>query len=111
MSGGLDLIRAEVERLGSVRAVADALGYSRSAVSLALSGTYPGSTARLEAAAVERLGRVLCPHQEQEIAVAACKRLREAPMQTSSRAAYRQWQACRTCAHNPDRDGDGGGDV
>ena len=101
---GLDLIRAEVERRGSIQAVAAELDYSRSAISLALAGRYPGSTERLEARAVERLGRVHCPHQERDISITECRRLRRAPMQTSSRAAFRQWQACRLCPNNPDRE-------
>ena len=104
MIGGLDLIRTEVERTGSIQAVADALGYSRTAISLALDGRYKGSTARIEARAHERLGRVHCPHQRQEIPLPTCQRLREAEMPTASPAAWRQWQACLTCPNNRSTD-------
>ena len=57
----LALLRAAVKRLGSIQAVADRLDYSRTAVSLVLSGKYGKSTDALAQAVLTRLDQVACP--------------------------------------------------
>ena len=99
----LELLRTRVARDGCA-AVGRAIGYSRTAVSLANAGKYPGGTEKLASAVMDRLGAVLCPHQGREIPMKTCRGLRSAPMPTANRSAYRQWQACRTRPHNPERD-------
>ncbi|MFG1409482.1 hypothetical protein V5G24_00080 [Xanthobacter sp. VTT E-85241] len=96
----LALLRDAVKQRRSIAAVAHALGYSRSAISMALAGKYVGGTARLRARILEVLvHQVQCPHLGEPIAPSACRDLRERPMSTANRDAIKQWQACRMCAH------------
>ena len=101
MTDWLATLRAVADRDGKAEA-ARRIGYSRPAVSLVLSGRYPGDTTKIAAAVLARLGTVACPHQDATIPAVACQRLRTAPMPTANRQAFQQWQACRTCPNNPD---------
>lgn len=103
----LSLVSEARARLGSIDAVARMIGYSRASLSLALNGRYPGSTDRMEAAALDRLGQVNCPHLGRQIGGPECRQYRTRPMPMSSVTALRHWQACRTCRHNPEREGEG----
>lgn len=104
----LDLLRRAVERHKSKGAVAALLGYSRPAVSMALSGTYKGNTRHLRERIVAVLvDQVQCPHIGEAIPPARCAELRARPMSTSNRDALKQWQACRSCPFNGRGDDDG----
>lgn len=83
--------------------VAAKLGYSRTAVTLYLSGKYPGGVARLEARIVERLGGVDCPFLGRTISNADCASHASRDCPSTSPMALRHWQACKTCDHNPKR--------
>ena len=96
-----DLLADEVART-DITAAAKCLGYSRTAVSLALAGKYPGRTDKLEKVVLSKLAdRVHCPFQGDLIAMTACETLRGLALPTSNPAALRQWRACQTCQHNP----------
>jgi hypothetical protein len=100
----LALLRTAVAREGSVAAVArhisDAAGspISRSAVSAALNGNYPGGTDRIAKRVLDTYARVDCPFLQRSITHGECRTYREAPVPTSSPLAMRHWRACRTCA-------------
>lgn len=94
----LDLLRRAVAEHKSRRIVAEMLGYSRPAISMALSGTYKADTAGLRARIMAVLvDQVLCPHLGRAIAPDECADLAARPMSTSNRDALKQWQACRAC--------------
>jgi hypothetical protein len=95
-----DLLAAEAART-SIAATGRRLGYSRTAVSLALAGKYPGRTDKLSATVLAVLGRQVCPHLGREITPGECADNAGA-MPTSSPAALRLWRACQTCPHRPD---------
>ncbi|MEN5083712.1 hypothetical protein ABE438_14610 [Bosea sp. TWI1241] len=98
------LLRQQVERLGSVGAVAGKLGYSRPAISGALHGTYVGNTDRLRSRIVEVfLDAIVCPHVGKAIAPDECRWWRTCPCPTHSNVAANHWLACKTCPNNPDR--------
>ena len=97
----LDFLADEAART-SIAATARRLGYSRTAVSLALAGKYPGSTDRLAATVLDILGRLACPHLEREVTPGECA-VNGGQMPTSSPAALRLWRACQTCPHNTTR--------
>jgi hypothetical protein len=81
------------------QAVADRLGYSRPAISLALSGHYPGSTDRL-AARIERIygnPQVLCPHFQTLIPLADCEAHQQRPYNPANADRLRLYLACRRC--------------
>lgn len=97
------LVEAAIERLGSKKAVAEKIGYSRSSLSLALSGGYrSGSLDKLEQAIRDALADTIpCPHLGVDLAPAACADYRALPLQTANPQSVRHWQACRFCPHNP----------
>ncbi|MFE0757214.1 hypothetical protein ACFW16_24860 [Inquilinus sp. NPDC058860] len=95
------LLRAEASRRGSIRAVADAIGRSRTAVSLALSGKYPASdTSRFEAAVLAALDQVECPFLAERVQRDRC-RLALGPCPTHAPHAAAHWRACQTCLNKP----------
>ncbi|MBF0094907.1 MAG: LacI family transcriptional regulator [Alphaproteobacteria bacterium] len=100
MPDWLTLLRDEVGR-SNITQAAKKLGYSRTAVSQALSGTYGAGTSRLSAKVILVLGRVSCPGAGREVSPVECRELRSRPMPTGNRNAFRSWQACRTCPHRP----------
>lgn len=99
-----ELLLEQKARLGSIQAVADALGVSRTQVSLYLSGTYAdrgGRADKLEAKTLEAFGSLkLCPHQQIEITPRSCEETRTAPMPTSDPAKLKLWIACKSCPLN-----------
>jgi DNA-binding transcriptional regulator YdaS (Cro superfamily) len=85
-------------------ALARHLGVSRSGISQALDGRYPGNTKHLRALVMERLADLLiCPHTAREITPADCRTTRERSLAAASgsRTDVKQWQACQACLHNP----------
>lgn len=80
----------------SITEVAESLGYGRSAISLVLSGKYPGGTAKIAAKVIGTFtDSIQCPHVGRDITQAACADHQSRPMPTSDPAALRQWIACR----------------
>lgn len=98
-----ELVREAMARHGSITAVAAKLGYSRTALSLAISGRYrANSLERLEAAIADAFeGQIACPHLKADISSTVCRDYREQPIPTHDPRALRHWQACRFCTHNP----------
>ena len=100
MSGDwLDILTAEARRT-TIAATARRLGYSRTAVSLALAGKYPGGTDKLATTVLETFCRTLCPHLDREMTPAECAK-NGGRVPTSSPAALRLWRACQACPHKP----------
>jgi len=93
------LLAAEAART-SIAATARRLGYSRTAVSLALAGKYPGGTDKMAATVLDVLGGVACPQLGREVTAAECAD-KAGAMPTSSPTALRLWRACQTCPHRP----------
>lgn len=98
---------------GSRSALARELGISRSGLSMAMDGKYPGSTGKLRSLIFETLAdRLVCPHLEAELSPHACKALRERPLSAASgsRSDAKHWQACQACRYNPAANKASGGD-
>lgn len=99
----LNLLQEQVDRAGSIQAVADELDYSRTSVSLALKGHYPGKTDKLRAKVISTYcDRLLCPHTGCDLAQDTCADLRTRPLPQSDPDELRHWLACQCCANNPD---------
>lgn len=97
----LALLRAEAARRGSIQAVADVIGRSRTAVSLALSGRYPAADTRLfEAAVLATLDQVDCPFLGDQVQRERC-RLALGPCPTHAPHAVAHWRACQACPNRP----------
>jgi len=91
----LRILRDQCEQ-SSITDVAEKVGYGRSAISLALSGKYPGGTAKIAAKVIATFtDSVQCPHLGHDIIQAACADHQSRPMPTSDPAALRHWIACR----------------
>jgi hypothetical protein len=91
------MLRSAVQRSGTIQAVADQVGYSRTAISQCLSGTYYRSTDQIERAVLTRLDLVACPHLKAEIARPECDGFRARKMPMSNAEKLRHWVACGMC--------------
>ncbi|SDR15949.1 hypothetical protein [Pseudovibrio sp. Tun.PSC04-5.I4] len=104
-----DLIEEQVATLGSKKAVADAMGVSRTAVSLYLAGRLTdngGRVDRFERRAVERFcDRIMCPHLGKDISFEDCQKYSCRSVPQSDPAALRHWAACQRCSLNTSRTG------
>ncbi len=84
----------------SKQAVADAIDYTRGAVSQYLNGYYLANPAKLEAAILARYDIHTCPHTGHEIGGPECRRRATAPRPFGGRAKEANWLACQSCQHN-----------
>lgn len=97
------VLRTAVER-SSITRVAEQIGYSRTAVSLALADKYQGNPAQIGQAVIANLSpRVLCPFLKVEIGPAECSDFASAPMPMSDAGKLKHWLACQSCALSPVR--------
>lgn len=94
-----DLAQAAVAA-SSMTAVAVAIGYSRTAISLYLSGKYGAGVEKLEAAIRARYDIYPCTHTTIEISGPDCTRRATAPRPFGGRSKEAHWLACQTCQHN-----------
>lgn len=74
--------------------------YSRTAISLYLSGKYGAGVEKLEAAIIARYDRYTCPNTGLEISSPECHRRATAPRPFGGRAKEAHWLACQQCTHN-----------
>lgn len=88
----------------SVTAVAATIGYSRTAVSLYLSGKYGAGVEKLESAIIARYDIYQCLHTGIEISGPDCTRRATSPRPFGGRAKEAHWLACQTCQHNKSGD-------
>jgi len=98
-----DLCRVAVDA-SSMTAVAEAIGYSRTAISLYLSGKYGAGVEKLEAAILARYDIYPCTHNNVEISGPDCQRRATAPRPFGGRAKEAHWLACQVCPHNKSGD-------
>ncbi len=99
----LQILRDEVDKAGSIQAVADKLGYARPSISHALNKKYPGKTDRVRAKVIATFcERVICHHTSTDIAQIECADLRSRPLPQSDAGELRQWLCCQSCPNNPD---------
>jgi hypothetical protein len=95
----LQLVREESAR-SSIATVAARLGYSRTTISLALAGKYPGNTGKIEAKALqvlEPVTEVACPYLGASIPVVDCRAFAEQRAPTHNPNKMNHWRACCQC--------------
>jgi len=88
----------ECDKLGTVRPVAARIGYSHSAVSAVINGSYPGSLAKIQTAVTSCLmgNEVTCPVMG-KIPSEKCLRIqRRTTLMSSDPTAVKLWRACRS---------------
>ncbi|MBL8976749.1 MAG: hypothetical protein JNK56_39485 [Myxococcales bacterium] len=94
----LALLKAGVEREGSIAAAASRLDYGRTSVSQALGRRYPGDTRHMAQAIRDTFGaRHDCPALDRPVTPGECRAIAARPLSTQSPQAVRQWRACRAC--------------
>lgn len=96
--GWIETLRDAATTMGSIKAAADAIGYSRTTVSLVLSGNYDRSTAEIAQAVMAKLQKVACPYLDHMIERETCLRTWKRTMPQSNPEALRHWSHCQTCA-------------
>lgn len=95
----MNLCRAAVDA-GSMTEVAEQIGYSRTSISLYLSGKYGAGVENLEAAILARYDIYPCTHSGTEISGPDCQRRATAPRPFGGKAREAHWQTCQSCSHN-----------
>lgn len=85
----------------SITAVADEVGYSRTAISLAKAEKYTAGMDKLAARILDVYSdRIMCPHLQSDIAPNQCREFHTAPLPMSDPSELRHWLVCQTCSHN-----------
>lgn len=93
----MDMLKAEADRT-SIGEVAERIGYSRTAISLVLSGKYPGKTDKVARAVTRILAQsIACPYSGKDIPPEECRALSTRRAPTHNPQALGQWRACQQC--------------
>jgi hypothetical protein len=95
----MQLLRAEAART-TIAAVAVQIGYSRTTISLVMSGKYPGKSERIAAAVLAVLEPVItvnCPYLGVAIAPQECHQHAGQRAPTHNPSKMHHWRACRQC--------------
>lgn len=93
----LQLLKAEAART-SIGDAAIRIGYSRTTVSLVLSGKYLGKTDKVAAAASRVLATSLtCSYSGSDITSEECREKSTSRAPTHKPQAMAQWRACQQC--------------
>ena len=96
----LDVLQAAVAAdPRGITGVAERIGYSRTAVSLALAGRYGGNPERIAHAVVSMLQAVECPFLGHAIPPGVCRRFSTRSYISITAADVPHWRACRKCSH------------
>lgn len=101
MSHAYRLLSAQRAAGKTLQAIADEIGYSRTAVSLYANGKYDKGARQIEAALTRVYDRRLCPHLDEEVEPELCVRKALAPKPFGGTARLVWWQCCQTCPHKP----------
>ena len=80
--------------------VADKLGYSRTTISLVISGKYPGKTDEVAVRVTERLGGFACLYDGQTITPEQCRKNAKEAAPTHNPSKMAKWSACQNCQRN-----------
>lgn len=95
-------VLSEEVKKATISEVARKIGYSRTAVSLVLSGKYVGETTAIASKVLETFtNHVSCPFLEKDINKGDCNDYQSRPMPTSHPRHLDHWMACRDgCPHS-----------
>lgn len=94
------LLKDEASRT-SVTKVAQRLGYSRTTISLVLSGKYPGEPDKVAARVTKVLAQsVLCPYLGVDLPAEECRANHHRRAPTHNPTKMQHWRHCQNCPHN-----------
>lgn len=82
--------------------LAERIGYSRTALSLAVNGRYPAGEGRIAKEILGLLPQVACPFLGQRIDRQLCAAIALGAPPTTNPNRVRHWRACQRCAHKPE---------
>lgn len=99
MSAALEILRGEIAAGASQVDLARRVGVSKTAICLLLSGKYPGGTEKMEQKIRAALTGFACAWNGQKTTARHCAAIASSPAPSWSPAAFRQWQACQSCAN------------
>lgn len=89
----------------SIGKTAEVVGYSRTSVSQALAGKYPGDLAKMEQKVLQALElpmAVDCPHLKLKLPTSMCNQFSAVPAPIHNPVSIQIWRACQTCANRCD---------
>ncbi len=93
----IGLLRQEAKR-STIAASAGRIGYSRTTVSLVLSGKYPGDTSQVAKAVIQHLEQAIaCPYLGSEVDSNTCRTYANGPAPTHNPMKMAHWRACQQC--------------
>lgn len=98
-------LKEEAER-SNLRELGAKLGYSKTALSMILRGTYYGKTNKAAEAVRRTLLRYRCPHSGETVSAAVCRTIAHAPPPTHNPIKMQQWRACQNCPKRPSEHSD-----
>jgi hypothetical protein len=95
----IQLLAKAVEHTGSITAVAERMGYGRTAISRVLSNKYDGGTSKIEARVLDIYATIQCPVIG-EITAAECQKHCKAKFTPSNPQRIALYRACQQCPNN-----------
>lgn len=97
------LVYARIEEVGSIKKVAEELGYARPSLSLALRDKYVGDTAAIEQKVLETFGHFECPFLKTKISRRQCRAYQERDAPTQNPVEMRHWRVCQNCKYKVEK--------
>lgn len=91
---------AKAAKATSIGEAAAKVGYSRTAVSQALAGKYPGDLSKMEKKVIQALElpmAVDCPQLKLALPTSMCNQFSAVPAPIHNPVAIQTWRACQTC--------------
>ena len=92
----MDLLIGAVSK-SNILEVANKLGYSRTTVSLVLSGKYQGKTDKVAKIVLEVFAIVQCPFLQTEITLKECANFAHCKAPTHNPNKMQHWRNCQRC--------------
>lgn len=105
MSRAYELLEDQLMRGVMKKTIAEAIGYSRPAVSRYLAKSYGAGVEKIEAAIIRRYERHTCPADGQQKSLLHCKNFALRPRPHGFPDAESLWLVCQTCPNKPDPEG------
>lgn len=102
MSRAFEIVSGLVATGKSRQRIGTEIGYSRTAVSLFLSGTYGADLNNIESAILAAYDKRDCPHTGDPVAATVCRKKALAPKPFGGNARLDWWNTCQTCPHKPE---------
>lgn len=92
------ILRREIQKAGSVGAVAKKLGYARSSISLYYNGRYTADVEQIEKKIIGvYTNKILCPYTDKIIDKSECDEVERQSLNTTNPVLFKLQQFCKSC--------------